>query len=251
MRVHPSRVGSRQDARMSANGGLDTEARRSAQRAAAVAMVALALAACADSETVPEAADVPATGTPGPRTALGPEDAVRTVVVGDEGTGPPGLGDAWPDYLTAQLAAVGVPMTIASSATPGAGFSADPLFSATVEAESVGSTQLVILFDSTIGGADLASLPEAAEKTFTAVERASADARVLVVGPLPGDASQPEGPAEIVEALRSAAREAGAVYVDPVAEAWPANPSQEDIAGLLLPHVEPLALALAASGANR
>jgi hypothetical protein len=236
---------------MRANGRLDIRSGRSPRPAVLVALVALALTACVDSEPVPGAEDVPVTGTSGPGTPLGPEDAVHTVVISDEGTGRPGVGDAWPDLLAAHLEAVGIPMSIGSSVTPGAGFSADPPFFTTVEAVSVGSTQLVILFDSTIGEGDVASVSEAAQKTFSVVERASSDARVLVVGPLPADASQPGTPAEIVDALRSAAREAGAVYVDPVAEAWPRNPSQQDVARLLLPHVEPLAAALAASGANR
>jgi hypothetical protein len=233
---------------------MDSLARRSRRQAAAtVAAMAVALTACAGSDGSPDAADVPGTttATADPVTPVGPEDAVRTVIIGDEGTDGSGSGNGWPDLLAAQLESVGVPMSIATSATPGSGFATDPLFLTAVEAQSVGSTQLVILYDSSIGEADAASLSQAAEKTFSAAERSSPDARVIVVGPLGEGASRSGASAEVDDALRSAAEEAGATYVDPVAESWPADPSQEEVAALLMPHIEPLAAALAASGANR
>jgi hypothetical protein len=205
----------------------------------------------ADSTSGAAAASSPAgtaTGSPtsqsAPRSPAGAVDAVRTVVISDEGD--VGSDERWPDRLAGTLESSGIPMSVETAATEGAGYSGTPGFEELVERHAVGSTQLVVLFDSRIDSGSTGVLAEEARRTFTAVERAAPDALLVVVGPLSDGSSSPAR-AE----LSALADEFGATVVDPSAEGWPPSPGQDEIADLLRPHIEPLADALAASGANR
>ena len=232
------------------------------RRAALLVLVTAAAVSCGRSDDASSAA--PSTAPPGSATSstptpsaaspppaeppaeqpteqptLGPEDAVRTVVVSDRAhsaTGDP----TWPDLLEADLETAGVPMDVAREAQDGAGFTSSPSFADLVARTAEGSTQLVVLFDSRLAGTG--TLTEAAEDTFTAVERAAPDALLVVVGPLGA-----EGTAD----LAAATARAGGTYVDPRAEGWPAEPTHPELAELLRPHLQPIVEVLAASGANR
>jgi acyl-CoA thioesterase I len=201
----------------------------------------MALVSCASPESSQGTGTAGTSSTP---PTLGPIDAVRTVVVGDEGTS---RTSSWPDHLAAALADDGVPMTLRTVSETGAGFAGSPAFAETVAATADGTTQLVILFDSRLETADAAGLTAAARDVFVEVERAASDARLVVVGPLPGAAAG----TDVGDALRAEALDAGALYVDPVADGWPPDAGQEQVADLLRPHVEELVANLAASGANR
>ena len=216
------------------------------RRASAVALglaAAGVLAACGGETAASEAA--PPASAPGPESSaavpqpdppVGPQDAVRTVVLRDDDGG-------WPDLLTAGLGEAGVPMSLTDVPAPGSGFTADPSFAAQVETRVDGATQLVLLVDNRLDDPDDTTLEAAVEETMSAVERAAPDARVVVVGPL--------RPAAAAATLRTVTEGSGGEYVDPVAEGWPESPAPQEFADLLQPQVEPLAALLAASGANR
>ena len=222
-----------------------------------LALTTAAVLSCGRPESDPPAAQPgsPAASSPPPSAgsgsageppAVGPGDAVRTVVITDQVASSTTGAPAWPDVLAGALEAAGIPMSVATTARDGAGFGSSPSFADLVTGTAEGSTQLVVLFDGDLAGTE--ALTTAAEETFTAVERASPDALLVVVGPLSaeGDASATE-PAD----LAAATQRAGGTYVDPRAEGWPADATQSDLAELLRPHLEPLAEVLAASGANR
>jgi hypothetical protein len=166
------------------------------------------------------------------------------VVVGDEATAP---HPAWPELFATAVADEGIPMTVQTVAEPGAGFTGSPAFARTVEQTADGSTQLVVLFDSRLETDDADELAEAARRVFVEVERAAPDARLVVVGPVPGTGAG----SAARDALRTEALDAGATYVDPVAEDWAEGTGPEEVARLVRPHIEELVGALAASGANR
>ena len=138
-------------------------------------------------------------------------------------------------------------MTVRTVAEPGAGFTGSPAFAGTVEQAADGSTQLVVLFDSRLETDDADALAEAARRVFVEVERTAPDARLVVVGPVSGTGAG----SAARDALRTEALDAGATYVDPVADDWAENAGPEELSRLLRPHIEELVGALAASGANR
>ena len=226
-------------------------------RTTLLVLTTAAVVSCGRSEGDPPAAQPggPAASSPPPSAgsgpageppAPGPGDAVRTVVITDQASSSTTGAPAWPDVLAGALEAVGIPMDVATTARDGAGFGSSPSFTDLVAGTAEGSTQLVVLFDSGLAGTE--ALTAAAEETFTAVERASPEAQLVVVGPLTSEGDVPaRGRAE----LAAATQRAGGTYVDPRAEGWPTDVPQSDLAELLRPYLEPLAEALATSGANR
>ena len=173
---------------------------------------------------------------PQPDPPVGPQDAVRTVVLRDD-------DGAWPDLLTAALGEAGVPVSLTDVPVPASGFAAGPSFAEQVAGRVAAETQPVVLVDSRLDDPDDAALGAAVGETLSAVEEAAPDARVVVVGPL--------WPATATATLRTATEEGSGRYVDSAAEGWPESPSPQEFADLLQPHVELLADQLAASGANR
>jgi hypothetical protein len=233
---------------------------------AAAVLSATALAGCTRSTagpSVPEAGDPSSTGAtpavPNPSgsasgstgaSSIGPEDAVRTVVLGDEATRPAEAADpAWPDLLAATLEEAGIPISVETTAEPSAGFASSPGFADLVAQRAEGATQLVVLFDGRLADATAADLGAAALDAGDAVERASPDAELVVVGPLPsGDEARDRARAA---ALREATEEAGGLFVDPLAEGWPPDATPRQVADFLQIHLQPITQSLAASGANR
>jgi hypothetical protein len=173
-------------------------------------------------------------------------DTVQVVVVGDELTQAPAGTPAWPTLLAADLGAAALPVDVAVSAPSGAGFTGSPSFSDLVPTIATGSTQLVLFFDGRL--AETAAAEDEVTRTAVAVERASPDALLVVVGPVGGTGVT--DPAAVPD-VRTAAEEANATYVDPVAEDWPSDPTAAEVAARLGPHLRPLVEALAMSGANR
>ena len=246
------------------------------RRGLAVALACAALTASACSAGAPEddggsrspsaqpsPAD-PAAPSPSSGATTGPDGTasetaevhpVTTVVITDDAAvadAGAGAAGTWPALLAAGMDAAS-PLQVTTAGARGAGFTpgSGPAFSDLV-AQSVGSTtQLVILFDSQLDTADAAALREGAEAAFRAVEEAAPDAMALLVVP----ASTATQGVRLDEAARAAVRGSAAtaelqvVVVDPVAEGWPADPSQPDVAERLRPHVAPLAEVLARSGA--
>lgn len=233
---------------------------------AAVAVVVPVLAGCAAPGSTSAPAEVPGEGGAAPAaspsaqpppaddgaapatgasTSPAAEDGVRVLVIGDEGTLAPDGGDAWPDLLAEDLAGDGLDLSLATAASPGAGFGSSPSFLAAVERHAGPSTQLVVLFDGRLA-ADAAALGPATGEVLVRVDELAYDARTVVVGPLPGAAPSTAG----ADAVREAADRAGVGYVDPARADWPGRPSQAEIAALVRPHLEPLVQALARSGAN-
>lgn len=241
--------------------------RRWRSSAALAVVTATAITACTQSadrpaaepqrtagptSSAPTGSAAPGTGSaPEAPPSLGPVDAVRTVVLADEVTRPPAAGaPAWPDLLASTLEGIGIPMAVETTVADGAGFASSPSFTDLVAQHAGGSTQLVVLFDGHLADGAAASLAAAVREGAEAVERASPDAELVVVGPLPS-----EGPAESraarIAALREATEEAGGTFVDPVLEGWPTDITQQEMADSLRLHVQPVTESLAASGANR
>ncbi|SFK91976.1 hypothetical protein [Geodermatophilus ruber] len=170
---------------------------------------------------------------------------MRTVVITDEElTSSP--DDWWPSRLAGELTAAGAPVDVVTSPAPGAGFTGSPTFAELVAAQATGSTQLVVLVETRLPDTDPADLTSAWGRTMQAVEETAPDARLVILGPFPRVSSP-----SVIDSLRGAIADAGATYVDPTAENWPAEPSPEQMTALVRPHMEALVRALAASGANR
>ena len=226
---------------------------------ALAALSAAAIVSCSQSGGEPSgkqaegtapSTPAPSAGSPaiGEPPVLEEVDAVRTVVISDEGTiAPGGASPAWPEVLADVLEDIGIPMSVVTTAPEGAGFTSSPSFADLVAENAEGSTQLVVLFDSRVAGTD--TLPEAAHDTFTAVERAAPDAMLVVVGPLTADGGM--DPTRASADLEAATERAGGTYVDPLVEGWPSDVTHAEMAELLRLHLQPLAESLAASGANR
>ncbi len=227
--------------------------------AAAILAAAGVLAGCTTSEPGP--AGAPADARPGAEASASTNgqqapvdapadraqvDTVQVVVVGDELTQAPAGTPAWPALLAEDLESVGLPVDVAVSAPSGAGFTGSPSFSDLVPTIATGSTQLVLLFDGRPAGTAVAG--DEVTRTAVTVERASPDALLVVVGPVGGTGVT--DPAAVPD-VRTAAEEANATYVDPVAEDWPSDPTAAEVAARLGPHLRPLVEALAMSGANR
>ncbi len=213
------------------------------RRPSILVLAATALVSCASPEQTAGSGSSSGPGTASQAT-LGPVDAVRTLVVGDEASA---ADPAWPEFFVTAVADEGIPMTVRTVAEPGAGFAGSPAFAGTVEQAAEGSTQLVVLFDSRLETDDADELAEAARRAFVEVERAAPDARLVVVGPVSGTVAG----SAARDALMTEALDAGATYVDPVADGWAEDAGPEELSRLLRPHIEELVGALAASGANR
>ena len=107
-------------------------------------------------------------------------------------------------------------MSVDTTAADGGGFDAAAGFERLIEQNAIGSTQLVVLFDSRLDADDAAVVGEAAERTFVAVERAAPDALLVVVGPL--------ADADGGDALAAAAHDGEqATDVDPIPTAGPSR----------------------------
>jgi hypothetical protein len=238
-------------------------------RAGATAGLALLVAgfgsACAGSEREPQAGSSTVSATASATAADGSDAStaatphaphpVTTLLVTDDAAvsaaGPTASG-TWPAQLAGLLAESGAPLELDVAAAADAGFAAgDDSFVDLVGAHIAPSTQLVVLYETEFAGAGAEEVRQGADAAFAAVEEGAPDAVIVVVAPWPSSpGGRPPGE-EIRAAVRDAAAgaEVAVTYVDPVTEGWTTGASPEQIAGWLLPEVQPLAAGLARSGA--
>lgn len=209
----------------------------------------LATAAAAPATSAVEASDPPVSSSVHPVTTVAVTDDPAVSAAGASGAG------AWPALLATELARTGGPADITTGAAEGAGYATDdasaPSFTDLVLEQVVHSTQLVIFFDTEIGGANAPAVEEGAAAAFKAVEEQAPDALIVVVAPYQFS-PESQAPGEDVRgAVRAAAdgAEVAVTYIDPVAEGWPTGIDQQQIAVRISEHIAELANALARSGA--
>jgi hypothetical protein len=182
---------------------------------------------------------------------------VTAVVISDDAAlSAGGVPDeaAWPALLAAALDGTGTPLDVQVAVTEGAGFAPDAsgeTFTDLVLGKVVHSTQLVFFFETRYGNASAQGVQEGARLAFKNVEEQAPDALIVVVGPWAAGPDNPGPRGGISSAVAEAAlgAELPVTYVDPVAEGWPDDAGEQQIADLPRPHVADLAAALAGSGA--
>ncbi|MBT2533280.1 SGNH/GDSL hydrolase family protein [Arthrobacter sp. ISL-48] len=161
--------------------------------------------------------------------------AVRVVVVGDSlstghGTSP---GEAWPALMRTDP--VGAGFQVLNAAEDGSGYLSPGYYGGTfgTEAEQfvTADTGIVVFFGSENDlGYAAGGVAEAASAAITRVEALAPAAKIIVVGP-PSYSTDPDpGLLDISGQLESAARGAGAKFVDPIEEGWISN-DVEDLIG--------------------
>lgn len=157
----------------------------------------------------------------GPRQAVGPGSEVA--VIGDSysrGTVLGGLGSAnWTAVLATarqwRLDDVAVGATGYVASLPPSG----PYASAQLDQALADDPALVIVQGSINDGFfDPAFVGAAASTLYAEIHRRDPDARLVVVGPFV--VGQPAGPSALRDAVARAARDAGAMFLDPLAEQW-------------------------------
>lgn len=150
---------------------------------------------------------------------------VRVVVVGDSlstghGTSPQ---QAWPALIRKDP--LGAGLEVVNAAQNGSGYLSpgdfDGTFGTEVEDFVTSDTGIVVFFGSEN---DLGYAPsDVGEAALAAMDRAEAlapEAKIIVVGPPSYSADPDPALVDISGQLRSAAREAGGEFVDPIAEGW-------------------------------
>ena len=173
--------------------------------------VALLLAATSGSTAPPQS---PAAAPP-----------VRVVVVGDSlstghGTSPQ---QAWPALMRKDPDVAG--LEVVNAAEDGSGYLSvgdyNGTFGSQVEDFVTPDTGIVVFFGSEndLGYAP-ADIGSAALAAMDRAETLAPDARIIVVGPPSYTYTPDPGLVDISDQLRSAAREAGGEFVDPIAEGW-------------------------------
>lgn len=157
-----------------------------------------------------------------PATAAPP---VRVVVVGDSlstghGTSPQ---QAWPALMRTDPDAAG--LEIINAAEDGSGYLSvgdyNGTFGTQVDDYVTADTGIVVFFGSEN---DLGYAPsDLGDAALAAMDRAEAlapEAKLIVVGPPSYTATPDPGLVDISDELKAAARQAGAEFVDPIAEGW-------------------------------
>ncbi len=182
------------------------------------------------AETTPTAPSAsPASGegaTPEPLRFLVVADGFTTA---DAAAGEP----SWPELVRADMDAAGRPVELTVAAAERAGYAEPDSGGATFPqlVQGAGSGfDAVVFFGSRH---DIAAAPEvraAAERAFSLARTASPDAGLLVIGPAWADTGLPGYIVTNRDALAAAVVPFGAVFVDPLAEAWFAGPAAAFIA---------------------
>ena len=150
---------------------------------------------------------------------------VRVVVVGDSlstghGTSPQ---QAWPALMRKDPGVAG--LEVVNAAEDGSGYLSvgdyNGTFGSQVEDFVTPDTGIVVFFGSEndLGYAP-ADIGSAALAAMDRAETLAPDARIIVVGPPSYTYTPDPGLVDISDQLRSAAREAGGEFVDPIAEGW-------------------------------
>jgi lysophospholipase L1-like esterase len=197
----------------------------------------------------------------------GADDAAgRTsiVVIGDsytEGVDQGGMGDEnWTSQLHSLLRDEGYRVAMTVDGSGGSGYVStgwrNVTFAELADRTVDGSADIVIVFGSindTFDGATRDDVFEAAVDLLSDVRRAAPGSSVIVIGPSPTGDDIPTDLRRVSRGVGSAASDADALFVDPIAEGWftgddavlisddglhPTDAGHDYIARLVLPHVE-------------
>jgi lysophospholipase L1-like esterase len=186
------------------------------------------------------------------------------VVVGDsytEGVEQGGLGDAnWTAQLRSLLRSNDERTALTVDGSGGSGYVSvgwrNVTFGQMADRTVDGSADIVIVFGSIndmFEGASIADVTRAARDTYTTIRAAAPGATLMVIGPSPTGDEVPDELRRVSEGVARAAADAGATFVDPIAERWfsgdaaalisdddlhPTDDGHAYIAELVLPHVE-------------
>ncbi|MEW1808509.1 SGNH/GDSL hydrolase family protein [Pseudarthrobacter sp. NPDC080039] len=194
---------------------------------------AVALTGCADGGGHAVAPASQQQNTPFPAVSQVPGQLVpeRIVIIGDSlstgyGTAPE---EAWPQLLEQDLRSDQQPVEVSNAAQNGAGYIAvgdgGATFGAQISAAVDASTDVVVFFGSDNDeGQDPGELKAAVTDALEASKALAPHASRIVIGPLTAfDPVEPD--IEVIrDQERAAALEAGADFVDPVAEQWIPQP---------------------------
>ena len=203
---------------------------------------------------------VPA-GSTGPSTTVDARQTVPITFIGDSYTGGSDMGgDAakgWTARLQSQIDPAKYFVPYRRYAEGGAGYVATGQQGSTfldLATRVQPDTAIVIVFGSrNDGGIDPARVRSAADTVFAAIRTKAPGALLLVIGPPWVDEDVPAGISAVRDALQSAADDAAATFVDPLAEGWffgadsaligtdgvhPTNDGHVYMAAKILPHVQ-------------
>jgi hypothetical protein len=194
--------------------------------AGTAARVSGTTAATASPASTAAASPVPA--SPSTSAPSDSETPVTLVVYGDgysAGNEVGGRADAgWPARVAA---ATGTELRLA--AVPQAGYASAGVdgrsFLDLVTGEDAPASVTVVFGSRNDLGHEPADVRAGAEATFGAIEDADPGTVLMVIGPAWSDGWPPEQLTAIGDEVAAAAQEAGAVYVDPLAEGWFAEPA--------------------------
>ncbi|MHC6594380.1 SGNH/GDSL hydrolase family protein [Arthrobacter sp. C152] len=160
-----------------------------------------------------------------PQPVGAPVHPVRVVVVGDSlstgyGTSPE---DAWPALVRQDP--LGTGLEVINAAENGSGYLSPGDYNGTFETQVrdfvTPDTGVVVFFGSENDlGYPAPDIGDAALAAVTRAEELAPAAKIIVVGPPSYTAIPDPGLVDISTALKSAAREAGGEFVDPIAEGW-------------------------------
>lgn len=196
-------------------------------------VVLCALAGCAPSAGYGVAPETPRQNTfiPAPFQIPGPRAPERVVVIGDSlstgyGTSPE---EAWPRQLGLDLRPGQQPVEIINAARDGAGYVATDeggeTFGSQVAATLDASTDIVVFFGSdNDAGQDPADVKAAVEDALAESRTVAPHAALVVIGPLTAFDPAETDLDVIRDQERTAALDAGAEFVDPIAEHWIPGP---------------------------
>jgi lysophospholipase L1-like esterase len=208
---------------------------------------------------------VGATGCSDDGTAVD-ESVGRTsiVVIGDsytEGVEQGGLGDAnWTSQLRSLLRSNDERVAMTVDGSGGSGYVSvgwrNITFGQMADRTVDDSADIVIVFGSIndmFEGARGSDVAAAAAATYSTIRAAAPDSTLVVIGPSPTGDDVPDELRQVSQSVARAAADAGATFVDPIAERWfsgdaaalisdddlhPTDDGHAYIAELVLPHVE-------------
>jgi lysophospholipase L1-like esterase len=151
-----------------------------------------------------------------------PVDILNVAFVGDSYTGGTSLDSGedarWPALLAAQL---GFKADLTTRGGAGYVQATDSGVNFPVLATRIANDpEVVVVFGSRNDDEGYEAVREGAARTYATIFREHPDTKLLVVGPPWVSANTPAWLLEARDATRDAAAEAGATYVDPIAESW-------------------------------
>lgn len=172
----------------------------------------------------------PAPTTRHPVTTTPPVVPVKVAVIGDSYTGGSGVGGVgvrgWPALTWEKLRKEGIPVAPVVGALPGSGYvhrgsQGGGVFGEQVPKLVTADTRLVVFFN---GVNDVNEAVDevhaAALSDFQAAKQIAPQAKLLVIGPAWPNSARPSNLLALRDTIKDAATEAGATWVDPVAEGW-------------------------------